>query len=198
MSERGVVEGGVAVVVAGVMLLLQCGCHLDMYDQPKYKPLSADPFFADSASERMPVEGTLARGHMVTDSLLATGKVRGVLVDSFPFPVTFDVLKRGQNRFDTFCSPCHGRPGDGGGMVVLRGFPRPPSLLSDSMRAQPAGFFFDVITNGFGRMYSYAPSIPVRDRWAIVGYVRALQYSRDARLMDLPEQDRRKIAEVAR
>lgn len=185
------------VAVAAIVPFLT-GCHLDMYDQPKYKPLAADPYFADGASERMPVEGTLARGHMVTDSLLATGKVRGKPVDIFPFPVTMEVVQRGQDRFDTFCSPCHGRRGDGNGMIVLRGFPRPPSLLSDSMRVQPAGFYFDVITNGFGRMYSYAPSVPVRDRWAIVAYLRALQLGASIRLSDLPEQDRIRLSEAAR
>ncbi len=177
-----------------VTLMLVTGCHLDMSDQPKYKPLAADPYFADGASERMPVEGTLARGHLVTDSLLATGKKGGDFVDLFPFAITDSVVRRGQNRFDTFCSPCHGRRGDGNGMIVQRGFPRPPSLLSDSMRAQPAGFYFDVITNGFGRMYSYAPSVPVPDRWAIVAYLRALQLSSGVRLSDLPEQDRKRMS----
>ena len=166
------------------------GCHLDMYDQPKFKPYAAAPFFADGSSARPLPEGTVARGHADNGSYMVTGKVGSQPGAGFPFPVTRAVLDRGRDRFDTFCSPCHGRPGDGGGMVVLRGFPRPPSLVADSVRSEPEGFYFDVITTGFGRMYSYAPSIPVRDRWAIVAYIRALQLSQNVALADLPDSDR--------
>ncbi len=173
----------------GCSCLLIC-CHLDMADQPKYKPFGATTFFPDGASARPLVDGTIARGHLITDSLFATGKTGGKFTPLFPFPVTASVVKRGQDRFDTFCSPCHGRLATGNGMVVQRGFPAPPSLLTDSVQAQPAGFFFDVITNGFGKMYSYAASIAPHDRWAIVAYVRALQLSQKVRLSDLPGSDR--------
>ena len=175
-----------ALLAAGIV----SGCHLDMYDQPKFKPLAADPFFPDGASARPIVGGTVARGHLDTNEYMATGKVNGKIAGGLPFPATMDVMLRGRDRFDTFCSPCHGRLADGNGMVVHRGFPRPPSLLADSIRAEPEGFFFDVITTGFGRMYSYAPSIPVRDRWDIVAYLRSLQLSQKIPLADLPETDR--------
>jgi len=171
------------------------GCHLDMYDQPKFKPLAPDPFFADGASARPLVEGTVARGHADTNEYRLTGKSGSEPGSGFPFPVTMAVLNRGRDRFETFCSPCHGRLADGNGMVVRRGFPRPPSLLADSIRTEPEGFFFDVITEGFGRMYSYAPSIPVDDRWNVVAYVRALQFRSNVPVQDLPPSDRARLAE---
>jgi len=175
---------------------LASGCHLDMYDQPKFKPLAADPFFPDGASARPLVEGTVARGEDTAGAYETTGKIDGKIGGGFPFPVTRGVLDRGRNRFDTFCSPCHGRLGDGGGMVVLRGFPRPPSLLADSIRSEPEGFYFDVITTGFGRMYSYAPSVPVMDRWDIVAYIRALQMSQKTPLAGLPGIDRAQFGDL--
>ncbi len=180
-----------SVAVVTGMMLFMLGCHLDMYDQPKYKPFAADPFFVDGASARPLVEGTVARGHVISDELLGTGKMNGKLVDFFPFPVDSGVIERGQDRFNTFCSPCHGRLANGQGMIVQRGFPQPPSFLSDSMRAQPAGFYFDVMTTGFGRMYSYAASVPVKDRWAIVAYIRALQLSQKMAVSKLPAVDQK-------
>lgn len=177
--------------VPAVMSL--AGCN-DMSDQAKYKPLRPSAFYADGSSRPL-VEGTVARGHARTDELMYTGKIKGRLADTFPFPVTAEVVHRGQDRFNIFCSPCHGRLGKGDGMIVQRGFPRPNSFHADSVRVLPAGFYFDVITNGFGRMYSYAPSIPVRDRWAIVAYVRALQLSQHASLKEIAETDRRRVME---
>jgi mono/diheme cytochrome c family protein len=143
-------------------------------------------------SSRPIVEGTVPRGES-EDELLNTGKIDGKTVDLFPFSVTIDRVRYGQDRFNTFCSPCHGRLGNGHGMIVQRGFPQPPSLLADSIAANPAGFYFDVITNGFGRMYSYAPSIPPPDRWSIVAYIRALQLSQKTRIASLPEEERQKL-----
>lgn len=180
------------------MLVLASGCHLDMYDQPKYKPLSSSTFYADGRSSRPLVEGTVARGHVRTDELRFTGKVDGAFADRFPFAIGADELRRGQDRFNTFCSPCHGRLANGRGMIVLRGFPQPPSLLADSIAANPAGFFFDVITSGFGRMYPYAPSVPVDDRWKIVAYIRALQLSHKIPVDELPESDRKAVMESPR
>ena len=187
-----------AVVMAcacAVAAVANGGCHLDMYDQPKFKPLAADNFFADGASARPLVEGTVARGHADTNEYIATGKSGGTPGSGFPFPVTMAVMERGRDRFDTFCSPCHGRLADGNGMVVRRGFPRPPSLLADSIRSEPEGFFFDVMTEGFGRMYSYAPSIPVDDRWSIVAYLRALQLRAGVPAGELPPADRARLEE---
>jgi hypothetical protein len=167
------------------------GVNLD--NQPKFRPLAASPFFTNGQASRPLVEGTVPRGSFTTDSLLISGKIDGKLADVFPFPITEQVLERGQDRFNTFCSPCHGRLANGKGMIVQRGFPQPPSFQTDSLRAMPAGFFFDVITNGFGRMYSYAPSVPVHDRWTIVAYIRALQLSEDVPVKDLPEAEKRQL-----
>ncbi len=184
--------------LAAAGMVLSTGCHLDMYDQPKYKPLAESDFFPDHASSRVPVAGTVARGTLRTDSLLYTGKIHGNFANVFPVPVTQEVLERGQDRFNIFCSPCHGRLADGEGMIVKRGFPHPPSLLADSVRANPPGFFFDVITTGFGRMYSYAPSVPVKDRWAIVAYLRALQLSQHVPVSMLTAKERAQLQEAPR
>ncbi|MBI5474227.1 MAG: cytochrome c [Ignavibacteriae bacterium] len=172
------------------------GCN-DMYDSSRIKPLEKNSFFTDGSSARIAPEGTVARGRAVNDDLLSTGRVNGRLADTFPFTITDSVMARGRDRFTTFCTPCHGRLGDGGGMIVQRGFPRPNSFHTDSLRERPAGYFFDVMTNGFGRMYSYAPSVPVEDRWAIVAYIRALQLSQRAEASTLSNEDRTKLFRLA-
>lgn len=174
--------------------LLVAGCN-DMYDNQKIKPLEESKFFADHRSARPLPEGTVARGYARTDALLYTGKIDSAFADKFPFPVTDAVVRRGQDQFNTFCSPCHGRLGDGGGMIVQRGFPRPNSFHADSVRTKPAGFYFDVITNGFGRMYSYAPSVSVEDRWAIIAYLRALQLSQRTPVTELTENEKQQLLE---
>jgi len=168
-------------------------CRQDMHDQPKYKPLAASTFFADGRSGRPLVEDTVARGHLRTDELFYTGRANNEPAKVFPFPITREVLDRGHERYDIFCSPCHSRLGDGAGMVVQRGFRHPPSFHLDRMREAPAGHYFDVITNGFGAMASYASRIPPRDRWAIIAYVRALQYSQRASVSDVPEEQRQEL-----
>jgi len=165
------------IVLAAALGLFAAGCT-DMYDDARIKPLQESTFYADGQSSRPLVEGTVPRGAARSDEHFTTGKVNGRFVDAFPVEVTAELLDRGEDRFNVFCSPCHGRLGEGTGMIVRRGFPRPNSFHSDSVRSKPAGYYFDVITNGFGRMYSYAPSIPVEDRWAVVAYLRALQLSR--------------------
>jgi mono/diheme cytochrome c family protein len=167
------------------------GCRQDMQNQPRYKPLAESDFFADRRSERPLVEGTVARGALRTDDLFYTGKQGGKDADLFPFPVTGDVLRRGRERFDIYCSPCHGRTGEGDGMVVQRGFRRPPSYHKPELVQAPVGHFFDVMTHGWGAMPDYASQVPVRDRWAIAAYIRVLQHTY-VPLADLPpaEQDR--------
>jgi hypothetical protein len=189
------IHSTIAFGLAGILIFL-AGCN-DMADQPKYKPLRSSKMYSNGSSRPL-VEGTVARGQARTDELLYTGRMQGSFSDVFPFRVTDSLLLRGQNRFNTFCSPCHGRLGDGAGMIVRRGFPRPNSFHADSVRARPAGYYFDVITNGFGRMYSYAPSVPVEDRWAIIAYIRALQLSRHTFVGDLTVQERAQLAESAR
>lgn len=202
-----------------IFFFLGAGCRQEMTKQPKYLPLEPSPFFADGRSARPLVEGTVARGHGRTNHNLFLGKrdpgaeaarAAGIIgagfthgftnvglalaqrsyVNSFPFPITQEVLERGQQRFTIFCAVCHGPLGEGDGIVVQRGFTRPPSYHIDRLRSAPVGYFFDVISNGFGSMPDHAAQIPPRDRWAIIAYLRALQLSQHARLADLPEAER--------
>ena len=164
-----------------------------MHDQPKYVPLRESTFFTDVRSARPLVDGTVARGHLHDDELLYVGKVNGNDSTVFPFRVDAAVMARGQERFNIFCAPCHGRTGQGDGMVVLRGYRRPPSIHQDRLRDAPVGHFFDVITNGFGAMPDYAAQIKAEDRWAIVAYVRALQLAGHATLDAVPVAERERI-----
>jgi mono/diheme cytochrome c family protein len=169
------------------------GCRQDMHDQPKYVPFRESTFFPDQRSARPVVAGTVARGQLREDALLYTGKVNGVDATIFPFEVDERTLRRGQERFNIYCSPCHARTGEGDGLVVRRGYRRPPSYHDDRLRNAPVGHFFDVMTNGFGAMPDYAAQIKPEDRWAIAAYIRALQLSRSARLEDVPAADRGKL-----
>jgi len=180
-------------VYSVLFVLAFTSCRQDMHDQPRYEPLEQSQFFEDQRSARPLVEGTVARGHLNDDPALYTGKVDGVAVTSLPFPITAEVLQRGQQRYNIFCAPCHDQVGNGTGMVVRRGFRRPPSLHIDRLRESPAGYYFDVITNGFGSMSNYAEQIPVKDRWAIVAYIRALQLSQHASLQEVPEKERKDL-----
>jgi mono/diheme cytochrome c family protein len=179
-----------AVVCVAMCGLVLAGCSLkqDMALQPKNRPLSPSEFFADGRSERPILENTVARGSLAEDALYV-----GKDSNTFPLPLTRELMERGQERYGIFCSPCHGLQGDGNGMVVTRGMKRPPSYHESRLRQVPNGYIFDVITNGFGAMLNYSAQIPVRDRWAIVAYVRALQLSRNAKMADLPADVREKV-----
>jgi len=166
--------------------LLLAGCRQDMHDQPRYEPLEASTFFEDGRASRPAVPGTVARGQLRTDTHLYTGKVQGTVVDTLPFPVTPALLARGRERYEIYCVPCHDRTGQGQGIVVQRGFRRPPSLHIDRLREAPIGHFFDVMSNGFGAMMDYAAQVAPPDRWAIAAYIRALQLSQYATLADVP------------
>ena len=168
-------------------------CRQDMHNQPKYRGLRASAFFADGSSARPLVEGTVARGTLQEDEAFFTGKIDKVTVKEFPFPIDATVVDRGQERFNIYCSPCHDRTGGGNGMVVQRGYKQPPSFHLDRLRQADVGYFFDVITNGFGAMPDYRAQIAPRDRWAIVAYVRALQYSQHAPATDVPGGDPTKV-----
>jgi len=172
-----------SIILAALVLV---GCRQDMHDQPRFKPLAKSDFYADLRSARPPVDGTVARGQLHEDSYLYTGKFRNNPGDYMPFPVTADVLARGRERFNIYCSPCHSRLGDGNGMIVQRGFRAPPSYHTERLRKAPLGYFFDVMTNGFGAMPEYATQVPPRDRWCIVAYIRALQLSQGATVSDVP------------
>jgi len=165
-----------------------------MHDQPKFVPLRPTDIFGDGRSERPLVEGTVARGQLNDDVAFYTGKgPDGKPVDEFPFPVTHDVLERGRDRFNIYCTPCHDQSGEGNGMIVKRGFRHPPSYHIERLRRVPNGYLFDVMTSGFGAMQDYAAQISASDRWAIVAYIRALQLSHHATLSDVPPGDRAKL-----
>jgi cytochrome c553 len=151
-----------------------------MHDQPRYKPYAATSFFGDGRSERPTIADTVARGQLRTDEARYTGKLNGKDVDYFPIQITKADVQRGQDRFNIYCTPCHGRLGDGHGMVVSRGLRQPPSYLEQRLIDAPVGHFFDVMTNGYGAMYSYASRVAPDDRWRIAAYIRALQLSQNA------------------
>ncbi len=176
----------IAGLVAGASMLGGCGIRLDMHDQPKYIPLRMNTFYADNRSARPIIEGTVARGQERADEAFYTGKTNGQYVTDFPIPVTQQLMERGRERFNVYCSPCHSRLGDGNGMIVQRGFRRPPNFHDQKIRQQPVGHYFDVISNGFGSMGDYSAQVQVRDRWAIAAYIRALQYSTAATRADVP------------
>lgn len=170
------------------------GCRRDMFNQPYSKPLAPSDFFQDNHMASRPlVPQTVARGHLEADQAFYTGKIGTNLVATFPMPVTREMLERGRERFDIYCAPCHGRTGQGNGMIVQRGFPPPPSYHIDRLRQAPVGHFFDVITQGYGVMYSYAQRVEPADRWAIAAYIRALQLSRNAKLEDVPPEERAQL-----
>lgn len=186
-------------------LLFGASCRVDMQDQPKMKPYRSSRFFSDGLAMRQPIEGTVARGFLRADVEFFTGKKRGALatpttvqptasgqtpqgaaaypddVETFPFAIDAQVLARGKERYEIFCTACHGLTGYGDGMIVRRGFRRAASFHDDRLRQAPVGHYFDAITNGWGVMPSYAGQIDARDRWAIIAYVRALQLSQEGR-----------------
>ena len=192
------------VFIAVCSLLV--GCRYDMQDQPRYKALKKSDFFADGRASRDLPEGTVARGYLRADKEFYTGKTAvqtpaaapnpaatpavdasgnslvtdfSGLVSEFPVPVTKELVNRGEERYKIFCIVCHGPVGNGDGMIVRRGFSKPPTYNDDRLRNAPVGHFYDVITNGQGKMNGYASQVPPADRWAIVAYIRALQISQN-------------------
>jgi len=159
-----------------------------MHDQPRMKTYAMSDFYPDLRSARPPVDGTVARGQLHEDTYFYTGKIGANPGDYMPFPVTEDVLSRGRERFNIYCAPCHSRVGDGNGMIVKRGYKQPPTYHQDRLRKAPLGYFFDVMTNGFGAMPDYAAQIPPRDRWCIVAYIRALQLSQNVTQAEISGQ----------
>jgi mono/diheme cytochrome c family protein len=182
------------LIAAGV---LAAGCRQDMHNQPKYRPLRASTLFVNGSSARPLVEGTIARGTLQEDVAFFTGKIGAADVKEFPFPIDEQVLDRGEERFNIYCTPCHDRTGSGRGMVVQRGYRQPPSFHIDRLRQADVGHFFDVMTNGFGAMPDYRAQISPRDRWNIVAYIRALQLSQHAATADIPGGDPAKLAKPA-
>jgi hypothetical protein len=185
---------GSLLIVLLLASLLSVACYQQqMGSQPRYDPLEPSALFADGLSARQPVPDTVARGQLPDDTLLLDGVEDGQVANRFPFPVTRDVLVRGRDRYEIFCAPCHGRTGYGDGMVVQRGFIPPLSFHTDQLRQVPVGHIFQVATNGLGAMPSYAQQVPVRDRWAISAYVKALQLSQHAPVETLPADLRQQL-----
>ena len=178
-------KAGVGFVALVLISITGAACRKGMVDQQHVKPLAEDNFFADARGSRNPPPHTVARGQLRADEQFFTGKIGDKLVSTFPEPVTREMLNRGQQRFDIYCAVCHGRDGEGNGMIVQRGFPQPPSLHDQRLRDAPVGHFFDVMTNGYGVMYPYASRISPEDRWAIAAYIRALQLSQHATGVDV-------------
>lgn len=193
MRNKPRVAQAFLLFTAGAMLLALTGCRNDMHDQPRYKPLGASEFFPDHRSARPQVAGTVPRGYLRIDEARYTGKIGGEDIDQFPFPINKADIVRGEDRFNVYCTPCHGRLGDGNGMVVLRGFRQPPSYFSDKLMRAPVGHFFDVMTNGFGAMPSYASRVTPDDRWRVIAYIRALQLSESAKISDVPADQRQNL-----
>lgn len=186
------------ILLAAMVLMLGCEKHMqDMYDQPRYKPLAASNLFEDGGASRSPVPGTevhargdfsgTSSGHSGVDGAAQWARDESAMTN--PYPVTLELLKHGQQRFNIYCAPCHSPVGDGDGFVVRRGFPAPPSYHIDRLRNAPDRHFFEVMTQGYGVMYSYADRITPADRWAIVAYIRALQLSQHAATENLQSGD---------
>ena len=183
------------LALCAATMLFALGCRQDMHDAPRYDPLEESHFHADSRSARLPVEGTVARGNLREDVGYFTGKtVDGQWVAEMPVKVDLALLRRGQERYNIFCAPCHDQLGNGRGLIVRRGFKQPATYHSDRLRTVPVGYFVDVITNGFGQMPTYAPQVKPADRWAIAAYIRALQYSQNAPAAELSQADRQALA----
>lgn len=178
-----------ALTVLSTSLILLASCAGRMTDQQRYDPLEASTFYSDGKSARDLVPNTVAREQIITDTLRETGLANGAPATNFPFRISEEVLLRGQERYNIYCSPCHGIDGYGDGMIVNRGFTPPPSFHEDRLRNVPPGYIFEVISNGFGAMYSYGDRVPVDDRWAIIAYIRALQRSQHATSADVPAEE---------
>jgi mono/diheme cytochrome c family protein len=174
------------VLLTALLALLVSGCGRNMVEQPSFRNFEANPFFENGATAQEPPANTVSRERGGIDPAFFTGQVNGNLVSELPVARSEELLLRGMERYNIYCAPCHGYTGDGRGVVVQRGFPAPSSLHEQRLRDAPVGYFFNAMTNGFGRMFPYASRIPPEDRWAIAGYIRALQLSRYAAPEDVP------------
>jgi hypothetical protein len=184
------------MMLTTVAIFAIAGCRQQMADQPHQRPLEPSNFFDDGMASRPVEPGTVPRAGKEQNGRRFDSKADGKLVDTFPFEMTMEVLARGQERYEIFCSPCHDRLGTGQGMIVRRGFTPARSCHDPRLRDAPAGHFFEVMTQGFGQMPSYANQLSEQDRWAVIAYIRALQFSRNVRLDQLPPEDRAKMKET--
>lgn len=204
--ENGKWKSRAFCLALSAFCLLSVGCRYDMQDQPRYKAYKESDFFADKRASRDLPDGTVARGKLKDNKAFYTGKVDNPNlnapvqtttdasgntlvssfpndIDEFPVPVTKELVDRGQERFNIYCIVCHGPTGNGDGMIVRRGFPKPPTYHDDRLRNAPVGHFFDVISNGWGKMNSYAAQVQPADRWAIIAYIRTLQVSQNPEMV---------------
>jgi mono/diheme cytochrome c family protein len=185
-----------AICGLAVLWLGLGGCRQDMYNQPKAKPYSGTEFFSDGTSARPIPAHAVPYRSKVGNEAFSTGLTNGLLVARLPIPLTSELLQRGRERYDIYCAICHGATGEGNGEVVQRGFPAPPTYHSDRLRRAPIGHFYDVITNGYGVMYSYADRVEPRDRWAIAAYIRALQLSQNAAAAELLPNEQKQLEQA--
>jgi len=193
-ADRSLPRRAVAAALAAATLVAAAGCRHNMHDQNKIKPLRSSPVFADGTSARLLPAHTVARGDLRADTAYYTGNGADAKpLQQIPFPITREDLQRGRERYDIFCSPCHDRLGTGNGMIVRRGYKRPPSYHIDRLRGADVGYFFSTMTEGFGVMPSYASQIPVEDRWRIAAYIRVLQLSRSLSADQLSPEERKRL-----
>jgi len=179
------------VIFVVLLVLGVSACRQDMHDAPRYEAYEANSFYADGRASRETPDGTVARGWERADDLFYTGRdSAGEPSEQIPMPVTAQDMQRGRDRYNVYCTPCHGILGDGQGMVVQRGLKRAATYHDERLRGVKVGYLYDVVTNGFGAMQGYAEQIPARDRWLIVAYVRALQLSQHAQVAEVPSDKR--------
>ncbi len=181
------------ILAVAAALLVSTACRQDMQDQPKYKPLGQNTFYPDGRNSRPVPANTIAIDELNDTDPYHTGMSNGAFLETIPAAVDLKLLNRGRDRYDIYCSPCHGRLGDGNGMVAQRGLRAPADFHTDRLRSVPPGYLFQVISNGYGAMGDYGDQVPVDDRWAIVAYIRALQLSRNASLNDVPADGRAQL-----
>ena len=186
MHSKNLLFRWTMATAALAVLIPLAGCRQDMQNEPKMIPQRGSKFFASGRSVRPQVLGTVARGQLDADTYFYTGLIDEKAQDAMPYPVNMTVLRRGQERFDIYCTPCHSRVGNGRGMIVERGYKPAGDLLSSRILKEPLGHYFDVISHGYGAMPDYAAQITPQDRWAIAAYIRALQLSQNATLQDVP------------
>jgi len=186
-------RAGLHLLAFCLLLLLCIGCRRGMFDHSKYRPMEESTFFADGSISRPIPANTVARGQLDDDDHFYRGRKGTNLVETFPFPISRETLERGRDRYEIYCSVCHGRTGKGNGMIVQRGFPQPPDFHIPRLQEAPVGHFYDVITHGYGVMYSYASRVEPADRWAIAAYIRALQLSEKGTINDIPPGDRAQL-----
>ena len=188
-------RAALAWIIGMPFLLLLTACIEGVEEQPQVEPLELSTLFADLQSARPAVANTVPRKAELEPDWLTTGRQNGELIETAPLSMTEELLTRGQEQYNVYCATCHGLAGFGHSVVVERGFPRPPSFHTVRLRQSPDGYYFDVISNGFGRMFSYAPQIEPADRWAVIAYIRALQLSQHAPLEMLTEEELEQIRE---